>query len=128
MKPPSSLSEMPAGRTLDALIAEKVMGWRVERQSGNSPWLVGHDGNRWTRIENHPFSSDIAAAAEMEREIERRSDLGNIEGIHVRYALALAHEIGFPGFSCFGWTDLFRLIRATPVQRCRAALQAVGEP
>lgn len=62
--------DVSAGRELDALVAERVFGWSVERQAGNSPWLVGHGRNRWTRIENHPFSTDIAAAWEVVEKLQ----------------------------------------------------------
>lgn len=56
------MSERKAGRELDAEVAERVMGWRVERQRGNSPWLVKRPDHEWSRIEQHAFSTDIAAA------------------------------------------------------------------
>jgi len=37
----TAIDEMPAGRELDALVAEKVMGWRITAWNDGEPW-----GNR----------------------------------------------------------------------------------
>lgn len=65
--------QVTAGREMDADVAERVFGWTVERQSGNSPWLVKRGDARWDRIEGHPFSTNIAAAWQVVEEVQRRN-------------------------------------------------------
>lgn len=106
--------DIPAGRELDALVAERVMGW-TRRARGHSMLMVdvwdgpvdGPVGIAAWRIP--AYSTDIAAARLVEDEIERR-------GLSSEYTGALAVRIR---------GDLWDLLRATPEQRCRAALVVV---
>ena len=63
------IDELKPGRELDALVAEKVMGWKREEYwtaigKGETTWhtgLMGPDGLR--EVNNYPdYSTDIAAA------------------------------------------------------------------
>lgn len=112
-----------AGRELDALIAERVMGWKRCAVETHGPdcgywWendLIGHN--------EPPFSTDIAAAWEVvtaldakglfvtfERRGERRTD----GEFHMRWA-------------CGFWPDtVMREAETAPLAICLAALQAVG--
>jgi hypothetical protein len=122
---------VPAGRELDVLVAEQVMGFvRVTDDTsdynhvrhGNEvllpPGATLHSLREWLpRKGQIPFgyfvtqrySTDIAAARLVEDEIERR-------GLSSEYTGALAVRIR---------GDLWDLLRATPEQRCRAALVVV---
>ena len=76
----NEIREMEAGRELDALVAEKVMGWKWDNRNPlqSIMWLPGsetlgavifHDGDNDDGILQvrgiPPFSTDIAAAFEM---------------------------------------------------------------
>jgi hypothetical protein len=114
-----SATELQAGRELDALVAEKVMGWTYlgERWSDTN-----HSGYQWrdstgTRHETPPFSTDIAAAWEaLERMASVLEDVAKIEVSRLsngQYACVV-------GAICCEFAD-------TPALAiCRAALAAVG--
>lgn len=130
-----------AGVTLDAEIASRVMGWTdvSEKQMWSFPEDLT-DPNAQAEPDGFElrglppgategggeravpgYSTKIAAALLVEDEMERR-------GLGVEYMVALAHRIGFSGFSTLGWADLFKYVRATPLQRCRAALVVGASP
>lgn len=110
---------MESGRGLNALVTEKVMGKSIEWR----PWDL------------KPYSTDIATARLVEDEIERR-------GLGWEYAQELLRLVAYPdGRNVYDRTprpgnfyqegqptdkDLWHLLRATPAQRCLAALKAVG--
>jgi hypothetical protein len=127
-----NIDEMEAGRELDALVAERVMGWKFiplpkRNRSGlciNCGRAVWDDPrNRQTELgicneEDCRYSTDIAAAWLVE---ERIAELGLIDEYCIELnAIANAH-----------WDDgkrqpqRWQLIHATPEDRCRAALKAV---
>lgn len=79
---------MNPGRELDALIAEKVMGWewyskeKLNELGYNTnknlllPSNIGQaDGNGWCAIESHisPYSTDISAAWEVVEKFSRKN-------------------------------------------------------
>jgi hypothetical protein len=104
-----SVSDTTAGVELDRLIARKVM-------QRSFMFVDGVDAERAQRERNAipPYSTDIAAAFEMEAEIGRR-------GLRSKYARELVIETqGDDTIHC-----VWALIHATPLQRCTAALRAV---
>ena len=64
-------------------------------------------------------STDPSAAYEMEAEIERR-------GLQYPYTVALTSIVAHTKSAQQGWENGWRLMRATPAQRCHAALRAAG--
>lgn len=126
---------MEAGRELDALVAENVMGWTLKgaisitwdeiseyskRAVANTSDEIGSpvwDNNR--RVDAWCPSTNITATWEMEEMIEQR-------GLNLLYAQALMAVLLFEGFvpeddEALWWA----LIHASPYQRCCAALKAV---
>lgn len=68
---------MNAGRELDALVAEKVMGWTWDENTAWSPTGSRNarvaDGDLWWWLP--PYSTDIAAAWEVVERIRERWEL-----------------------------------------------------
>jgi hypothetical protein len=62
---------MPAGRELDELVAEQVMGWQTSISWGGSYWIDGFVVER-EKVKWNP-STDIAAAWEV---VEKMHDSG----------------------------------------------------
>lgn len=114
-------------RALDIAIAQ-MLGWRWVDEGGIRH-LRWHDAPGFAAMEAggevYPtslllhYSGDAAAARLIEDEIERR-------GIGEAYIWYLAEVIGHPRHVAWSSLDMFALLRATPEQRCRAALRAVG--
>ena len=115
------MSERQAGRELDAEIAEKVMGCRVVRQSGNSPWLVETPAGIWGRVEQVPYSTDIAAAWQV---VEKYRVLDHHFNVGV--------NMGFDGKAHGYWAICANGPTAhadtAPLAICLAALAAVADP
>ena len=107
--------EMEAGRELDALVAEKVMGkdLRIYDCPHTSPFV-------FCVCPYLPrYSTYIAAAWKMEEMIEQR-------GFNLQYTQALMSVLLFEGFAPECDEELWwALIHASPFQRCRAALKAI---
>jgi hypothetical protein len=110
---------MKAGRELDALVTERVMGF-VRQSDG---WYL-KEPNTWVHPHSHDnplpnYSTSIADAREMEDELERR-------GLHMKYAVKLA-SLDTEASQRITQKELWWfLIHATPEQRSLAALKAVG--
>ena len=99
------IDKMEACRELDALVAERVMGW------------LKHE--RYGLISVPPYSTDISAAWQME---DRIAELGLIEEYCFQLnSIANAHL----DRDYFRQPQRWQLIHATPEDRCRAALKAV---
>ena len=117
----TTAKKLQAGVKLDALVADQVMGQKRIRECplgdpdcpGKYEPMVG----RWPCLP--PYSTDIAAAHEMENEIECR-------GLAHPYSVILAMTVCDPNTGWQDWQDTWRIIRATPAQRCRAALAAIS--
>ena len=132
-----SIDDMPAGRELDALVAEKVMGWQDARaffpwpESGvmldNYAMMPPHGGAIRDIAHVPRYSTDIAAAWEV---FQKVTDLG--------YIPAIAQCTS--GWACDFWTeeaadetgrvDYIHKFReygqaSAPLAICRAALKAV---
>ena len=137
-------SDPRPGPGLDALVLEVVMGWewrQVERPGGppvrllwNPKWGTPRcDGDvrplddapaGAARLSAIPWdaprpSTDPAAAWEMEADIERRA-------LQYPYTVALTAIVAHTKSSQQGWENGWSLMRATPAQRCHAALRAAG--
>ena len=128
--------EPQAGPELDALVLHVVMGWKwlpVQRP-GPADWYLlcdpgwGEpqaegaielpDGRLLPRDAPKP-SRDPAAARDVEAEIERRC-------CQYPYTVALVAIALGRDRKRADWRDAWAAARATPDQRCRAALRAVG--
>lgn len=96
------IAKMEAGPEIDRLVAVRLMG-RGESVYGSCPL----------------FSTDIAAATAMEEVIGHSE-----EPVKHAYAMLLSLAVwGDRGWD--DWNDTWSLIRATPLQRCRAAIISV---
>jgi hypothetical protein len=104
--------KIPPGRKLDALTAEKVFGWKNVHKHEDS--LVGKKqdkAGRWRLAKVPSYSTNPLHAYAIE---ERMKQLGRLD----RYQTDLAkitHSKNIPS----EW--------ASPDQRCRAAIEAVGQ-
>ena len=109
-----------AGPELDALIAEKVMGWKSENHSRTlhdpqaGPSWCGPDGAPRQRGDWSP-STSLADAWEMEEEIARRRMMIAYTDALKRECMASENDVPMT----------FDLVHADPVLRCRAALKAM---
>lgn len=114
-----------AGPELNALVAECVMGWERMVSDEHMPrslrWRVPWDveGEEVQALTVFPFSTDANRAREVEAEIARRG----LSQQYVSHLVNLTHLPMMEGSRL----DMFKLITATPVQRCRAAYRAVME-
>lgn len=102
---------MPAGRELDALIAEKVMGLKVDYEfdevlEPRVPFLVDKY-DEWGYLPN--YSTDIAAAWQVVERFESHCTMNNVHGIWECY---------LPDFA-------IGKDKTAPLAICRAALLAV---
>jgi hypothetical protein len=98
------------GAALDALVAERVMGWKDVQRQGSRSWGKKKDkAGRWRRAAVPQFSDEPATAYAID---ERMKELGLGEN----YSKELAKMTRAQHLPA-EW--------ATPQQRCRAALEAV---
>lgn len=105
-------------RDRDALVAEHVMGETVDPSS--RAWQDGYLN------EGTYYTTDHAAARDVEDEIERR-------GLKQEYLRALIDDVApimfqdaYENFRDDAYDGLWAFTRATPEQRCKAALRAIG--
>ncbi len=120
---------MIPSEALNALVAEKVLGWthKAIPYSMAQPDLMV---DRWSLPDGRPapllgiglsnlppLSTDHAAARLVEDAIERR-------GLELDYTQALARLVR-PDDRHWAVRTSWALLRATPAERCRAALEAV---
>lgn len=104
-------------RQLDALVAERVMGWvRGHRWgNGNGEWIIDgelYEKHRISWDRTPRYSTGIAAAMQVE---DRIAGLGELA--KAKYVNALRELLGRP--------SLFDIAHADPRQRCLAALAAL---
>lgn len=124
----ATATELVAGRKLDAEIARRVMRWNVISGNGDPAGcppqpIVGlnETGPRHVNLSPVPrYSTDPAAARLVEDELERR-------GLHHEYSVLLAIDVFRTRHGWQDWQDTWAVIRATPQQRCRAALKSVPD-
>jgi hypothetical protein len=105
---------MQAGRELDALVAEKVMGWKVKHMDVYG-WMYSlPDRNRWTNVPH--FSSNIADAWQV---VEKaRKDFGFID--------ILPYGSGYETVVRTLNGDIHTKVETAPHAICLAALRAFG--
>jgi hypothetical protein len=124
------------GWELAAAVAEHVMGYPKydggAHESGTRPyphfWISNHrgrkqvaidDGNRDNVIVYWDPSTGVKAVRQMEDDIA-----AGMERLRHAYTVMLSQVVmGIAGWQ--DWRDTWAIIRATPEQRCRAALLAV---
>ena len=114
------LSEMKAGRELDALVAEKVMGLSKGGTDVNGVFVyLDHiEGGIWTAVPN--YSTDIAAAWEV---LCKMGEIGF--GHLIELSPQKLHNVGFKNIK----TGIFyssMQSKTTSHGICLAALKAVG--
>jgi hypothetical protein len=118
--------EMPAGREMDALVAEKVMGYRWLKVNGikalfppdlkpsDVDWFPEDDPLDLVRW---PYSTDIAAAWEV---VEHNHDVSVEHRAMSSTPWAVTFQRHMDGTEFTGFAD------TAPLAICRAALKAVG--
>lgn len=127
-QPVIDIDALAVGPALDAAVAEHVMGW--ERS------VSDYDGNGAVEVyfwENYPtsaiawedlprFSTDANRVHEVEAEIEKRKLIREyIEAL--RRVLYADQKVDYDAIT----GTVFRLMQATPAQRCRAALRVTQQ-
>lgn len=105
-----NIDKIPAGPKLDALVAERVMGWKELKPQSDRYWGRKKDkAGRWRRAAVHEYSQEPTTSYLIE---ERMKELGLFTKYEKELA-KLAQAQKLPS----GW--------ASPDQRCRAALKTV---
>lgn len=114
---------MPVGREMDALVAEKVLGWQWQGFEGGYQRLYINDGDyrRYGAIREggeteytnnlHNYSTEMGAAWDVVEKFNNQCMLNNVHGLWECY---------FPG-------NVMGLAETAPLAICRAALLAVLE-
>ncbi len=112
---------MKAGRALDALIAEKVMGWELVTESEFGVcWKIPQTDGRFGFLSDEsalPYSTEMMAAWQV---VERLSDA---------HGFFLGHHStpGRPAWCCrFGANTPLTEGDSAPIVICIAALRVVG--
>lgn len=115
-----NILEMSPSREMDALVAEKVMGWYKVRlmTSGNRTDWEGFPPGVYGSTRVRRYSKDISAAYEMEDKVYSVS--AEMGLIYARYLIDVMNLGENRNLS-----TLAKLIHATPEQRCKAALMAM---
>jgi hypothetical protein len=126
------VSKLDAGPELDALVAEKVMGWTKEPSANPFPgpkslpwnWVAPH--STWgpgTPGKCYPtsvpkYSTDIAAAWEVVEKLRDQFEGVVVDGIKLP---------GAPAWQCIVMNESEKgEAQTAPLAICRAALKAVG--
>lgn len=108
--PAVKIEAMQPGPALDALVAERVMGWKNVERQGSRSWGKKQDkAGRWRRAAIPDYSEDPATAYAID---ERMRELG-VAKTYSRELAKITRARNLP----VEW--------ATPHQRCRAALKTV---
>lgn len=111
---------MEAGRELDRLVAERVMGFEVSSEGG---YVRLHRNNTWQRISS--YSTDIAAAMQVVEKLSTRAYLQ----LHSPF---IPDEKWWAFFEHLGTTDthpIWRGIGTTAAEAiCRAAVMYAVDP
>jgi hypothetical protein len=134
---PTEIDKMEAGPELDALVAKKVMGWKLEPYTaycGGTPeqarqeaikqgWYYWEDENGDEipgQLEDNSFSTDIAAAWKVVELLNKKFKTF-VEFIGVNIPVMDWRVVLFSDSS-----PVVSLGRTAPLAICRAALKAVG--
>jgi hypothetical protein len=128
--------EPKAGAELDALVLELVMGWqwvplaasdRTERSVLWDPKRPEPESGDFRDIGGGrllpPGAPHPSADANQVRDVEERIADRRLE---YPYTVALTAIVAGPDRKRQDWREAWAVARATPEQRCRAALRAVG--
>jgi hypothetical protein len=108
----SSIDKIPPGRKLDVLTAEKVFGWKnVREHEGSLAGKKQDKAGRWRLAKVLSYSTSPLHAYAIE---ERMKQLGVLERYHKELS-KITRSKNIPA----DW--------ASPDQRCRAAIKAVGQ-
>ena len=110
------IDEMEAGRELDALVAEQILGWEREerRKSSYLPWPHWVAPNGTAFIELPRFSEDVGEAWEV------------VEKLKMRCGYSHGRGDPFAMLECEKSDTLVVYADTVPLAICRAALKAVG--
>ena len=108
----SAIDKIPPGPKLDALTAEKVFGWqKVHEHQGSLVGRKQDKAGRWRLTKVPRYSTNVGHAYDIEDQLKRLGRFDQYWKELQRYA----RSTSIPSF----W--------ATPEQRCRAAIKAVGQ-
>ncbi|MEK5415231.1 hypothetical protein BSK49_19365 [Paenibacillus odorifer] len=120
---------MKPGREMDALIAEKVLGWTdIRRVNPAVIHSFSADGNHanfgfspvlYKHVPFPLYSTDISAAWEVESIFDQDTPLRE------DYAIELHNVMGLMLHEPTTLNNVYQFAHATPEQRCKAALLAV---
>ncbi len=125
------IDNLEAGREMDTLVAEKVMEWH---QDGGPFWIRADKTQvlGWTvdplprGWENASMSDRFRPSTSISAAFEMEGVLSEMDGhIQVGYVSRLYEILDIPFGRVMTTGNTIKLIRATPEQRCRAALKAV---
>jgi hypothetical protein len=106
-----TIDKIPPGPKLDALTVEKVFGWKnVHKHEGSLVGKKQDKVDRWRLAKVPYYSTNPIHASSIE---ERMKQLGRLDQ-YLRELFRLTRSKSIPSFL------------ATPDQRCRAAIKAVG--
>lgn len=102
------IDKIPAGPELNALVAERVMGWKELKRQSDRYWGRKKDkAGRWRRAAVHDYCHEPATSYLIE---ERMKELGLLDKYEKELAkIARSQKLPSP------W--------ASPDQRCRAAVK-----
>ena len=107
-----AIDRIPSGPKLDAVTAEKVFGRKnVHKHEGSLVGKKQDKGGRWRLAKMPYYSTNPVHAYQIE---ERMKQLGRLDR-YPKELSKIAHSENFPS----DW--------ASPDQRCRAAIKAVGQ-
>lgn len=115
MKP----QDMPAGRDMDRMVAEQILGWKrgIVYGNRNGEWIVpGHKGYPITFDCTPKFSEKIDAAWKL---IEHAAK----QGLHVRISIRLDIAGEANGY-IVKWNGYYHIAETAPLAICQAALLA----
>ena len=119
-----NIDTMPAGREMDALVAEKVMGMKVSKKGGLR-WRV----NRRTELLSK-YSTSISAAWEVVEKLkDAMSTIGMAGTFNMEFDLESGQwEVGYTDLDYdkgWCWEDGWPVMADTaPLAICRASLKA----
>lgn len=124
------IDDMPAGRELDAFVAERVMGIPIAWYTytpNNVRLLVkkGFDGNEWdaasVEADVPNYSSDIAAAWQVVEKLDLLREYILTKNEDGKYIICLFGSVG-------DWSDYYKgASESVSLAICRAALRGWGD-
>lgn len=120
-----NIDDMEPGKELDALIAEKIMGWKFRKPTHGSCCTCQRCGRDYDTCNNAPcdFSADLAAAWSV---VEKVND--NANDVVIEVAGDGIIEVVMGWFDMEGWSHFQKAKgKSAPHAICLAALKAVNE-